>query len=82
LQLFWHKLWWTIFPVAFLTKMKKVLAEGSQGVVIMQQAEKSYLLALHHAEVVNYKWGSSTYTIAVGSPRKDCCSVERVCREW
>ncbi|CAK9218596.1 unnamed protein product [Sphagnum troendelagicum] len=38
----------------------------------MQQAEKSYLLALHHAEVVNYKWGSSTYTTVVGSPRKDC----------
>ncbi len=62
---FWHKLWWTIFPLAFLTKMKRVLAEGSQGVAAMQQAEKSYLLALHHAEVVKHKWGGSTYTTVV-----------------
>jgi programmed cell death protein 4 len=52
-----------IFPLAFLTKMQKVLAEGSQGVAIMQQAEKSsYMLALHHAEVVKHKWGGSTHT--------------------
>lgn len=37
--------------------MKKVLEEGSQGVAVMQQAEKSYLLALHHAEVVKHKVG-------------------------
>jgi hypothetical protein len=42
--------------------VKKVLAEGSQGVAIMQQAEKSYLLALHHVEVVKHKWGRSTHT--------------------
>ncbi|CAM6068910.1 unnamed protein product [Sphagnum tenellum] len=69
-------------PCGIPHKDEKSPGRGSQGVAIMQQAEKSYLLALHHAEVVNYKWGSSTYTTVVGSPHKDCCSVERICREW
>lgn len=49
-------------PPAFLRKAQKVLAEGSKGLAVIQNAEKSYLLAPHHAEVVERKWGGSTHT--------------------
>lgn len=51
-----------ILPPAFLSKTQKVLAEGSKGIAVIQKAEKSYLLAPHHAEVVERKWGGSTHT--------------------
>ncbi|KAL2636328.1 hypothetical protein R1flu_007807 [Riccia fluitans] len=51
-----------ILPPAFLSKSAKVLPEGSEGLVVIQKAEKSYLLAPHHAEVIEKKWGGSTQT--------------------
>ncbi|KAL3677499.1 hypothetical protein R1sor_027447 [Riccia sorocarpa] len=59
-----------ILPPAFLSKTAKVLPEGSEGLVVIQKAEKSYLLAPHHAEVVEKKWGGSTQTTVEEVKRK------------
>lgn len=50
-----------ILPPAFLSKADNFLAEGSQGLAVIRKAEKSYLLAPHHAEVVEKRWGGTTH---------------------
>ncbi|KAJ4839996.1 Peptide chain release factor 1, mitochondrial, partial [Turnera subulata] len=50
-----------ILPPAFLTRAKKTLQESSKGYQALQTAEKSYLSAPHHAELVERKWGGSTH---------------------
>ncbi|KAK1319460.1 Eukaryotic translation initiation factor isoform 4G-1 [Acorus calamus] len=50
-----------ILPPAFLTKAKKSLPESSKGLQVIQTAEKSYLSAPHHAELVERRWGGSTH---------------------
>eukprot|EP01018_Ginkgo_biloba_P024699 Gb_11642 [translate_table: standard] len=51
-----------ILPPAFLTKTRKSLPEESKGIEVIQTAEKSYLSAPHHAEVIERRWGGSTHT--------------------
>ncbi|KAG6543294.1 hypothetical protein Mapa_015208 [Marchantia paleacea] len=51
-----------ILPPSFLSRTLKVLPEGSEGIVVIKKTEKSYLLAPHHAEIVEKKWGGSTHT--------------------
>lgn len=50
-----------IIPPAFLNRAKKGLPESSKGVQAIQIADKSYLSAPHHAELVERKWGGSTH---------------------
>ncbi|XP_062116067.1 MA3 DOMAIN-CONTAINING TRANSLATION REGULATORY FACTOR 1-like [Humulus lupulus] len=50
-----------ILPPAFLTRAKKALVESSKGFQVIQTAEKSYLSAPHHAELVERRWGGSTH---------------------
>ncbi|KAF2314144.1 hypothetical protein GH714_023692 [Hevea brasiliensis] len=50
-----------ILPPAFLTRAKKTLPESSKGFRVLQIAEKSYLSAPHHAELVERRWGGSTH---------------------
>ncbi|GAB4851036.1 Peptide chain release factor 1, mitochondrial [Ancistrocladus abbreviatus] len=50
-----------ILPPAFIKKVQKTLPESSQGIKVIQIAEKSYLSAPHHAELVERKWGGSTH---------------------
>ncbi|CAM8943533.1 unnamed protein product [Rhodiola kirilowii] len=50
-----------ILPPAFLTRAKKSLSESSKGHLVLQTAEKSYLSAPHHAELVEKRWGGSTH---------------------
>ncbi|KAF5476655.1 hypothetical protein F2P56_003371 [Juglans regia] len=50
-----------IVPPAFLTRAKKGLPESSKGVQVIQIADKSYLSAPHHAELVEKRWGGSTH---------------------
>uniref|UniRef100_A0A804JZE4 MI domain-containing protein n=1 Tax=Musa acuminata subsp. malaccensis TaxID=214687 RepID=A0A804JZE4_MUSAM len=50
-----------ILPPAFLTKAKKTLSESSKGLQVVQTAEKSYLSAPHHAELVERRWGGTTH---------------------
>ena len=52
-----------ILPLAFLTKTLKSLPEDSMGVEVIQKAEKSYLSAPLHAEVIEHRWGGSTHII-------------------
>ncbi|CAM6103346.1 unnamed protein product [Calypogeia fissa] len=59
-----------ILPPTFLTKTVKVLPEGCEGINVLQKTEKSYLLAPHHAEVVEKKWGGSTHTTVEEVKRK------------
>ncbi|KAE9602670.1 hypothetical protein Lal_00049817 [Lupinus albus] len=49
-----------ILPPAFLARARKALPESSKGVQVIQTAEKSYLSAPHHAELVERRWGGST----------------------
>jgi hypothetical protein len=49
-----------ILPPVFVTRAKKTLSESSKGFQVLQTAEKSYLSAPHHAELVERKWGGST----------------------
>ncbi|KAG0492812.1 hypothetical protein HPP92_006210 [Vanilla planifolia] len=49
-----------IIPPAFLGRAKKLLPVDSKGVQVLETAEKSYLSAPHHAELVERKWGGST----------------------
>ncbi|KAG1363370.1 Programmed cell death protein 4 [Cocos nucifera] len=53
-----------ILPPAFLTRVKQMLAESSKGFQVIQTAEKSYLSAPHHAELVERRWGGSTHITA------------------
>ena len=50
-----------ILPPAFLTKTLKSLPQDSTGVEVIQKAEKSYLLAPLHAEVIERRWGGNTH---------------------
>lgn len=50
-----------ILPPAFLTRAKKTLPASSKGFQVIQTAEKSYLSAPHHAELVERRWGGSTH---------------------
>ncbi|XP_065874050.1 MA3 DOMAIN-CONTAINING TRANSLATION REGULATORY FACTOR 3-like [Euphorbia lathyris] len=50
-----------ILPPAFLPRAKKSLPESSKGFQVLQTAEKSYLSAPHHAELVERRWGGSTH---------------------
>ncbi|KAL8457131.1 hypothetical protein ACS0TY_035102 [Phlomoides rotata] len=49
-----------ILPPAFITRAIKLLPETSKGFQVLQTAEKSYLSAPHHAELVESRWGGST----------------------
>ncbi|KAF7009708.1 hypothetical protein CFC21_024219 [Triticum aestivum] len=50
-----------ILPPVFLTRARALLPESSKGIEVLQVAEKSYLSAPHHAELVERKWGGSTH---------------------
>ncbi|KAM0018767.1 putative programmed cell death protein [Helianthus debilis subsp. tardiflorus] len=50
-----------ILPPSFVTRAKKSLSESSKGFQVLQTAEKSYLSAPHHAELVERRWGGSTH---------------------
>ena len=50
-----------ILPPAFLTKTSKSLPEDSKGVEVIQKAEKSYLSAPLHAEIIERRWGGNTH---------------------
>lgn len=50
-----------ILPPAFVTRVQKNLPQASKGLLVVQIAEKSYLSAPHHAELVERKWGGSTH---------------------
>ncbi|KAG8378680.1 hypothetical protein BUALT_Bualt07G0010500 [Buddleja alternifolia] len=50
-----------ILPPAFITRARKMLPEASKGFQVLQTAEKSYLSAPHHAELVERRWGGSTH---------------------
>lgn len=51
-----------ILPPAFLPRAAKALPESSKGYQVVQTAEKSYLSAAHHAELVERRWGGQTRT--------------------
>lgn len=65
-----------ILPPAFLTRAKKTLLESSKGFQVIQTAEKSYLSAPHHAELVERKWGGSTH-ITVEEVKKKIADLLR-----
>ncbi|GAB2269735.1 Peptide chain release factor 1, mitochondrial [Dionaea muscipula] len=50
-----------ILPPAFVKKVQKTLPESSKGLQAIHVAEKSYLSAPHHAELIERKWGGSTH---------------------
>ncbi|CAA7395962.1 unnamed protein product [Spirodela intermedia] len=50
-----------ILPPAFLKRAREKLSETSKGFQVIQTAEKSYLSAPHHAELVERRWGGSTH---------------------
>ncbi|KAJ0972822.1 hypothetical protein J5N97_020781 [Dioscorea zingiberensis] len=50
-----------ILPPAFLSRARRSLSENSKGLQVVQIAEKSYLSAPHHAELVERRWGGSTH---------------------
>jgi hypothetical protein len=59
-----------ILPPAFLTKTLKSLPEDSKGVEVIQKAEKSYLSAPLHAEIIERRWGGSTHITVEEVKRK------------
>ncbi|KAF7838219.1 programmed cell death protein 4 [Senna tora] len=65
-----------ILPPAFLARAKKALPESSKGVQVIQTAEKSYLSAPHHAELVERRWGGSTH-ITVEEVKKKIADLLR-----
>ncbi|XP_057970389.1 MA3 DOMAIN-CONTAINING TRANSLATION REGULATORY FACTOR 1-like [Malania oleifera] len=65
-----------ILPPAFLTRAKKTVSESSKGHQVIQTAEKSYLSAPHHAELVERKWGGSTH-ITVEEVKKKIADLLR-----
>ncbi|GAA0163670.1 translation factor [Lithospermum erythrorhizon] len=50
-----------ILPPAFITRAGRMLPESSKGLQVLQTAEKSYLSAPHHAELVERRWGGITH---------------------
>ncbi|XP_044485860.1 MA3 DOMAIN-CONTAINING TRANSLATION REGULATORY FACTOR 1-like [Mangifera indica] len=65
-----------ILPPAFLTRARKTLPESSKGFQVIQTAEKSYLSAPHHAELVERRWGGSTH-ITVEEVKKKIADLLR-----
>jgi len=65
-----------ILPPAFLTKAKGALAEAPKGLEVIQIAEKRYLSAPHHAELVEQRWGGSTH-ITVEEVKKKIADLLR-----
>uniref|UniRef100_A0A5B7ACP2 Putative programmed cell death protein 4 n=1 Tax=Davidia involucrata TaxID=16924 RepID=A0A5B7ACP2_DAVIN len=65
-----------ILPPVFLTRAKKTLLESSKGFQVIQTAEKSYLSAPHHAELVERRWGGSTH-ITVEEVKKKIAELLR-----
>ncbi|KAA8540729.1 hypothetical protein F0562_024352 [Nyssa sinensis] len=65
-----------ILPPAFLTRAKKTFLESSKGFQVIQTAEKSYLSAPHHAELVERRWGGSTH-ITVEEVKKKIADLLR-----
>lgn len=59
-----------ILPPAFITRAKKTISESSKGHQVLQTAEKSYLSAPHHAELVERKWGGTTHITVEEVKRK------------
>ncbi|KAL8261426.1 hypothetical protein R6Q59_025475 [Mikania micrantha] len=48
-----------ILPPAFLKKESDALPEGAKGIDVIKRAEKGYLSAPLHAEVIERRWGGS-----------------------
>ncbi|KAH6834713.1 MA3 domain-containing protein [Perilla frutescens var. hirtella] len=48
-----------ILPPSFLTKTMAYLSKGSKGVDVIKRAEKGYLSAPLHAEIIERCWGGS-----------------------
>ncbi|XP_010243352.1 PREDICTED: uncharacterized protein LOC104587437 [Nelumbo nucifera] len=48
-----------ILPPAFLTKEMASQSEGSKGLEVLKRAQKGYLSAPLHAEIIERRWGSS-----------------------
>ncbi|KAG5246120.1 hypothetical protein OIU78_021975 [Salix suchowensis] len=46
-----------MLPPAFLKKQMAALPEDSKGVDVIKRAEKGYLAAPHHAEIIERRWG-------------------------
>ncbi|XP_045787604.1 MA3 DOMAIN-CONTAINING TRANSLATION REGULATORY FACTOR 1-like [Trifolium pratense] len=65
-----------ILPPAFLARARKALPESSKGFQVIQTAEKSYLSAPHHAELVERRWGGSTH-ITVEEVKKKIADLLR-----
>ncbi|KAL5748250.1 hypothetical protein ACOSP7_025283 [Xanthoceras sorbifolium] len=65
-----------ILPPVFLTRAKKTIPESSKGFQVIQTAEKSYLSAPHHAELVERRWGGSTH-ITVEEVKKKIADLLR-----
>ncbi|XP_052176666.1 MA3 DOMAIN-CONTAINING TRANSLATION REGULATORY FACTOR 1-like [Diospyros lotus] len=59
-----------ILPPAFITRAKKTFSETSKGFQVIQTAEKSYLSAPHHAELVERRWGGSTHLTVEEAKKK------------
>ncbi|EOA23591.1 hypothetical protein CARUB_v10016789mg [Capsella rubella] len=59
-----------ILPPVFLARAKKTLPDSSQGFQVILTAEKSYLSAPHHTELVEKKWGGSTCITVEETKRK------------
>lgn len=64
-----------ILPPAFLDRAKRTFAESSKGDVskglqVIETAEKSYLSAPHHAELVERRWGGTTHITVEEVKRK------------
>ncbi|KAL1203971.1 MA3 DOMAIN-CONTAINING TRANSLATION REGULATORY FACTOR 1 [Cardamine amara subsp. amara] len=59
-----------ILPPVFLARAKKILPDSSKGFQVIVTAEKSYLSAPHHAELVERKWGGSTHTTVEETKKK------------
>ncbi|KAJ0785260.1 putative programmed cell death protein [Helianthus annuus] len=48
-----------ILPPAFLKKEADALPEGAKGIDVIKRAEKGYLSAPLHAEIIERRWGGS-----------------------
>lgn len=59
-----------ILPPAFLTSARNKVSESPKGLEVVQTAEKSYLSAPHHAELVESRWGGSTHVTVEEVKRK------------
>ncbi|CAA0820942.1 MA3 domain-containing protein [Striga hermonthica] len=65
-----------ILPPAFITRACKKLPEASKGFQALQTAEKSYLSAPHHAELVERRWGGTTH-FTVDDVKKEIADLLR-----